>query len=345
MPADDFQSIEGLSKILEAIPIPTVVATKDGQITDSNSAAEVLFGLSPNQLRDLQIHQLFITDENGISSLALEISGRSQQLRLDRKVSVINETEIEVFTALPVEKNSDLRQSLDDVRLELFHNKEEIQSFLAVASHDLKSPLRRSKSFIDLISKNYKELLGEKGEDWLSRCSNNLNQMQSLIDDLATFSGINARPSKMADCCLQSIVTEAFAKLKESQFPTAELDILVPLPTMSGDARLMRLLFENLFENALTYNENQVPALSIRCARNGDIWEMSIQDNGMGIEEKHREGVFDFFKRLHPSSRFPGNGLGLTISQRIANHHHGELSLSVNQPGQGSIFILTFPAL
>ncbi|MFK7863303.1 MAG: ATP-binding protein [Pseudohongiellaceae bacterium] len=334
--------VESLFDILDAMPIAAIAANQKGEILEANSAAADLFGVKTKQLRGRNTNEFFSSDGETKDSATLCIAGRNATVRLRRRSTVIRQMTIDIIS-LSAASESKVPHNLNDAEREQSQNKEDVISFLALASHDLKSPLRRSKSFIDLVSKNYGALLDERGEDWMNRCSKNLDLMQSLIDDLTLFSSIQSRPQKMLDCCLQTAAEMAISKLRISQFPDATIHFETPLPSIKGDSTLLCLLFEKLFDNSLRFNENSAPSIQIYCSCDKENWEISVEDNGIGIEEKFRGAAFELFKKRHPDSRYSGTGLGLAISNRIVSHHHGNLSLPVEQPSQGTRFLITLP--
>jgi two-component system, LuxR family, sensor kinase FixL len=116
------------------------------------------------------------------------------------------------------------------------------------------------------------------------------------------------------------------------------------LPVLWADPNQMRQLFQNLIGNALKFmKKDQVPAVSItsRSLRNGN-WEIVVEDNGLGFEQRFAEQIFRPFQRLHGRSEFEGNGIGLTIVEKIVARHSGTIRVH-SEPGVGSKFVITLP--
>lgn len=332
-----------LAELLDALPVVALAATESGIIKQANKAAATLFGHPQSQFTGMNLNQFIRSDTTDADSIAIAAQGNTFPVRLQRKATKLGESSIIICTIIELHQESKLQEEVQNLTKELQASREEIESFITVASHDLRSPLRRCKSFLDLLAANYQPLFDEQGQDWIERCAKNLDHMQTLVSDLATFSGIDSKVVAPRSCNLQALATDEFAKLRQTEHPNAEIRFKSDLPQVSGDQQLLGLLFNNLFSNSLAYNDSEIPTVEIQCLSTGDGWQLTITDNGLGIEEKYRSRVFDFFKRLHSDLRYPGNGLGLAISQRIAEYHKGSLSLATIQPNQGSSFILILP--
>lgn len=339
----DAKSEAMLSELLDAAPIAMFGATEKGDIKIVNLAAMALFGYKKSEFVNMNVREIIAFEDIGADSKAISATGDTFPIHFQKKITQLDGASILICSILDTSKESQLKKEIQEVSLELQKSREEIGTFISIASHDLKSPLRRSKSFIDLVHKNYQPLLDEQGQDWLKRCSSNLDHMQSLISDLSMFSVIESKTEASCLCNLQDIAVKEFNQLKESKHPNAKINFDSELPQIKGDPLLLAILFNNLFENSLAYNNSEIPAVDIQCSLAAEKWELSIADNGLGIEEKFRDSIFDFFKRLHSGQRYPGNGLGLAISQRIAKHHGGSLTLSAEQPRQGATFFLILP--
>ena len=104
----------------------------------------------------------------------------------------------------------------------------------------------------------------------------------------------------------------------------------------------MTLLFQHLLQNGLKYNKSLQPKVKIEVAEKGQRLEISFTDNGIGIEEKYHDYIFEHFKRLHSSSEYTGTGLGLSLCRKIVIKHGGQL-LVQSELGKGSTFTISLP--
>jgi len=116
-----------------------------------------------------------------------------------------------------------------------------------------------------------------------------------------------------------------------------------PLPTVRGEAQQVGLVFQNLLGNALKFHGAAPPRVHISARREGALWVFAVQDNGIGMEAKQAERIFQVFQRLHPRSEYPGTGIGLAICKRIVERHGGRIWVE-SEPGKGATFFFTLPA-
>jgi len=116
------------------------------------------------------------------------------------------------------------------------------------------------------------------------------------------------------------------------------------LPTVMVDTPQIISLFQNLIDNAINFRGEEAPRIHISAQRKGDEWVFSIQDNGIGIDPKDSEQIFGMFQRLHGSTEYPGTGIGLAICKKIVGQHGSRIWVE-SEPGKGSTFFFTLPAL
>ncbi len=236
-----------------------------------------------------------------------------------------------------------LEEKVEERTRELKQSNKELMDFASTASHDLQEPLRKIAMFGDRLEERLPKE-DAKGRDYLDRMRKSARRMQSFIEDLLKLSGIatGARPFQTVnlDTLVQEVIDDLEARITQSG---AQLNIK-PLPTLAADATQMRQLFQNLLGNALKYHRKGVSPIvkvTARPLRDG-VWEIMVQDNGIGIEADQISLVFQPFERANNGALFEGNGMGLAICKKIVDRHGGTIHV-VSQPNEGTAFILTLP--
>jgi light-regulated signal transduction histidine kinase (bacteriophytochrome) len=116
------------------------------------------------------------------------------------------------------------------------------------------------------------------------------------------------------------------------------------LPTVRGDAGLLRLVFQNLCANAIKFRAEAAPVVEIDVEREGACWRFRVSDNGIGIDPEYEERIFVLFQRLHPRTQYEGTGIGLAMCRKIVEYHGGRMWLDTGHTDAGSTFYFTLPA-
>jgi PAS domain S-box-containing protein len=224
----------------------------------------------------------------------------------------------------------------------------ELEQFAYVASHDLQEPLRKIQAFGDRLKTKYEAGLGPEGLDYLTRMQNAAARMQILIQDLLSLSRVtsNSKPFTAVDLgdVIRTVVSDLEMRINDAN---GSVDIGT-LPVIFGDRGQMAQLFQNLIGNGLKFRkpgespvvkiESQVQALASRAPG----WQITVQDNGIGFDEKYRDRIFQIFQRLHGRSEYEGTGIGLAICRKIVDRHNGVVTAH-SSPGAGAKFIILMP--
>jgi PAS domain S-box-containing protein len=218
----------------------------------------------------------------------------------------------------------------------------ELKQFAYVASHDLQSPLRSISGFVQLLQLEYQGKLDEQAQDWIGRTVRAIAQMQTLIRDLLSYSGVDARSGPFTQIPFLDVVNDALTLLEASIHDSGGQVTWGPLPDIMGDRSQLVQLIQNLIGNGLTYCSDKPPHIHLSAERSGKEWIFSVRDNGIGIDPKHYEQIFEIFKRLHSQKDHPGTGIGLAVCRRVVKRHGGKIWVE-SEPGQGSTFHFTIP--
>lgn len=241
-------------------------------------------------------------------------------------------------------------------RQELASANAELQQFASIASHDLQEPLRKIQAFGNRLKEKSGEALSDQGRDYLERMQNAAGRMQTLIDDLLTLSRITTRARPFVPVNLAQVVQEVLSDLEVRIQQTEGRVEVGDLPTIEADPVQMRQLLQNLIGNALKFHRDEEPPIvriysqvfvsqerqSAEDAVSAELYQIIVEDNGIGFEEKYLDRIFNVFQRLHSRSEYEGTGMGLAICRKIAERHGGSITAK-STPGLGAKFIVTLP--
>jgi signal transduction histidine kinase len=275
-------------------------------------------------------------------------------LEQEKRLKVINknlETEINERKASEERVKELNRQLLDNIALLESANRD-LDRFAFMASHDLQEPLRKIRTFSDLLFVKYQQVLDNAAMNYINRIQNAAVRMQTLISDILAFSRINNEKDTFVNANLNLILQEVLDELdntiqdKKARIEAAEL------PSIDVNPGLIRPLFENLLSNALKYCKKEVPPVvkirsEIIAASTSNKEPMQycriyVEDNGIGFDQVYAEQIFDMFRRLHVHSEFEGTGIGLTLCKKIVEKHNGFISVQ-SKVNKGSVFIISLP--
>jgi PAS domain S-box-containing protein len=232
---------------------------------------------------------------------------------------------------------------------ELEARNRELQEFAYVVTHDLREPLRKVQTFADFIVTRYGGALGEDGRAYLARIPAATHRMADLIEDLLDYFRVSTRerdavPVDLAQLALE-VVHDLQARIEETE---ARVEIGA-LPTVAGDAVMLRQLLQNLVGNALKFHRPGIPPEVIVDAQvEGEgplrMLHLEVRDNGIGFAPEHADRIFAPFQRLHSREEYEGTGIGLTICRRVAERSGGTITAE-STPDVGTTFTVRLPLL
>ena len=216
---------------------------------------------------------------------------------------------------------------------------EELERFAYIASHDLKTPLRTIISFTGLLERDFKRNKLDSFPDYFTYVKEGARQMNNLISDTLEYSKVNHEiilEKKKIDL---NIVVD---NIKLNLVQNCENQVTIEkdnLPIVLGEEGQMVLLFQNLIENGLKYNQNDHKMVQITSTSTPEKILITVKDNGIGINKDYHEQIFNMFKRLHTSNVYEGTGLGLAICKRIIDRVNGKIWLE-SEEGKGTTFFI-----
>jgi len=221
---------------------------------------------------------------------------------------------------------------------------EELEAFSYSVSHDLRAPLRSIDSFSNLLLEECASGLDDRGRDYLARVRGSARRMAELIDDLLKLSRVGQAELVRAPVDLSLLARSVIDELLRKE-PERRLEVVVSeTPLAAADARLMRVVLENLLGNAWKFTGvATAPRIEFYAEQSQGLVRYAVVDNGAGFEMEYAAKLFRPFQRLHHESEFPGTGIGLATVYRIIEKHGGRV-WAESSAGNGARFYFTLPA-
>jgi signal transduction histidine kinase len=236
-----------------------------------------------------------------------------------------------------------LEQSRDEVAArtsELERSNAELDQFAAVTSHDLKEPLQTVTVFAGLLDRDYRDRLDDSGKTFLDSILSGTDRMRTLIRDLLEYSRVGHGDLQRETVPADELLDRARENLAASIAEKGASLTSDALPTVTADANQLCQVFQNLLSNALKFSDDDAPEVHVSAALFPGEWRFSVRDNGVGIDPRHAERIFQPFARLGAAKE--GTGIGLAICMKIVEHHGGRIWVE-GRKGSGSIFHFTIP--
>lgn len=219
----------------------------------------------------------------------------------------------------------------------------ETNQFTYIITHDLQAPLRMVTGFLELLEKKYADKLDAGAKQYIEHAVKGSSKMKALIFDLLEYSRLSSVTYEFDETDLNEVINETrekFISTIEEKGIQLRSD---NLPVVRGNSKLLIQFFSHLVDNAIKFISNRSPEIIIDANRCANGWQISVTDNGIGIDPAHFEKIFVIFRKLHTEETgYGGTGTGLAICRKIAELHNGTIEVS-SQPGKGSIFTLNIP--
>jgi signal transduction histidine kinase len=231
-----------------------------------------------------------------------------------------------------------LRDQLEKHAEALARSNSELQQFAYVASHDLQEPLRTISSYVQLLARRYKSQLDGDANEFIGFAVEGTKRMQNLINDLLSLSRVGTRGLDLAPTDCAAVLQESLANLQAALTESGAEVTYDALPTVMADKPQLAQLFQNLVGNALKFHSGNAPKIHVSCQPNGKECTIAVKDNGIGIDPRHAERIFQVFQRLHDREKYAGTGIGLAICKKIVERHGGHIWVE-SQPGEGATFL------
>lgn len=361
---------EVFERLFESAPDPIIIVDQAGKILLANGEAERKFGYTLAEIVDkpmeILIPERYRADHvkfrenysyaprlrpmgSGLDLFALHRNGQEfpvevslSPLAIDDQLMVIG-----LVRDISERKNAEANirekaKALEFANAELSRSNHELEQFAYIASHDLQEPLRSISAACQLLEKKYQGKLDATADEFLSYAVDGAKRMQNLIEDLLAYSRLGTKAPKLVAVDLNLLLKQVVEGLKLATEEARAAIHIESLPTVLGDRSQLFQLFQNLLVNALKFRSQRSPLIHVGYHSMGSEYEFFVQDNGIGIDPKYFQQIFEVFRRLHNSQAYPGTGIGLATCKKIVERHGGRIWLS-SQPDAGSTFYFTLP--
>ncbi len=226
---------------------------------------------------------------------------------------------------------------------ELARSNAELEQFAYMISHDLREPLRKIKSYTELLEQRYRGQLDARAAKYIAYIVDGAIRMQTLIADLLTYSRVGRGELVLVPTNLEGVLSQVLADLEADIQESKAVVSHAPLPTVAADPLQVAQLLQNLVSNAIKFRGPGRLRVYVSAEQRDGEWIIAVQDNGIGIDPQYSERIFQVFQRLHTPAEYPGTGIGLAICKKIVERHHGRIWFE-SQPGQGATFYFSIPA-
>ncbi len=234
---------------------------------------------------------------------------------------------------------------LQEKALALERSNAELEQFAYVASHDLQEPLRKVTAFSQLLQQRYAGQLDDRADQYIHFAVDGAKRMQVLINDLLAFSRVGRHGPPPEPVSAAALVDAAVANLAELLDETAAEVHREPLPRVEVVPALGIAVFQNLIGNAVKFHRpDATPHVRVSGRETAEGVELTVADDGIGIDAAYAERVFVIFQRLHAKEAYPGTGIGLALCRKIVEQHGGRIWIDTDAAaGHGTVVRFTLP--
>ncbi|MBK8176855.1 MAG: transporter substrate-binding domain-containing protein [Rhodospirillales bacterium] len=326
-----------LAAIVESSDDAIISKTLESIITSWNPAAERLFGYSAaeaiGQPIFLILPELQVSEE---AELLARIRRAEHVAHYETKRRRRDGSEVDVSISLSplhaaggeiVGAAAIMRDISEQKRRDedLHRSNAELEQFAYVASHDLQEPLRAVANFTELLAQRYQGKLDERADKYIHYACEGARQMQRLIADLLAYSRVGSEAKPLEPVSSGFVLNRVLRSLRRVISETGAQIDHGPLPVVLADEIQLAQLFQNVIGNAIKFRSKAPPKVNVSAEPNGGHWHFIIADNGIGMDMRYAERIFQMFQRLNERGKFEGSGIGLAIAKRIVERHGGRV--------------------
>ncbi|MFQ5641303.1 MAG: PAS domain S-box protein, partial [bacterium] len=342
--------------ILQTTTDGYVLLDREGRLVEVNDAYCNMIGYSREELIGMNIRQLearFTLEEieQRIEKIVKQGSDcfetkhrRKDGKNIDLDVSIIimrsEEASLIAGFARDITERKEAEQTQAKALKDLKTANQELQDFVNIVSHDLKVPLHSLSSLVEWLSTDHADELDEEGKGIIDLLKKNVKLLQDRTDALLQYSGIEQIRAQNVHVDFNRLVSEMIDMIA----PPEHIEIILEneLPVIWCDKIRLEEVFQNLLDNAVRFIDKAKGEIKVGCVKEGDFWVFRVTDNGVGIQKKHFDRIFQIFQTLSPADKSESTGLGLAIVRKVIEMSGGRVWVE-SEPGRGSTFFFTLP--
>lgn len=218
----------------------------------------------------------------------------------------------------------------------------DLEQFAYVASHDLQEPLRMVASYTQLLADRYAGKLDSRADRYIQYTIDGAHRLQALVKDLLAYSRLSTATLQRHRINSKAVLASVLERLSAAVDDAKAEIVAGDLPEITCDESDLGQVFQNLIANAIKFRSDQPVHIEIAARRHDNGWVFSVADNGLGIDPRNHERVFQMFQRLHERGKYEGSGIGLAIAKKLVERHGGRIWVE-SDTGRGSTFFFTMP--
>lgn len=235
--------------------------------------------------------------------------------------------------------NTRLEERVEERTRELEGANRDLEAFVYSVSHDLRAPLRSVTGFSQALLEDYEGHLDETGQDLVKRVHEGATRMKKMIEALLNFARVSRRDLHIEPLNISRLARDIVADISQRD-PERDVEfIITPRLRVYGDPQLIRIVLENLLDNAWKFTRRTPKArIEFGSLKSIGYPVYFVRDNGVGFDQKYKERLFKPFQRLHNRQDFEGDGIGLATAARIIHRHSGRVWVESDGENEGATF-------
>ena len=359
-------AVERSRMIVATVREPIAVVNQDLALIECNQAFTDYYGLKPGgalaesrawndamllqRLRDVALtrrelwdYELSQTLDTGARHVV--VSARTMALPDSKDLAILM-----TVSDITARKQSEaqileLNRQLEGKIEQITESNRELEAFSYSVSHDLRAPLRHIAGFAEKLRTHLGESADERTQHYAGIVVDSSKRMSSLIEDLLTYSRLGRHAMRLQGVDMQALVNEVRIALTSGAEDDRRITWrIAPLPVVIADENMIRLVWQNLVDNAMKYSRKRENAIIEIGTGEATPLEYTffVRDNGVGFDPAYGDKLFGVFQRLHKASEFAGTGIGLASVRRIISRHGGR-TWAESEPDHGAAFYFSLP--